>query len=150
MGALTPARAVVPVLGPSPVGTGGDELQVAGFVNAMVERHPKTSSAAGGEMLGDFESGVRRRRWLRVSQAGRRPKRQGLRQPPPYGEGGKYKLIFSAKAQPITPIPFADAPQQGAMQCPRYTTFAQLQAAKKLSDLLGKSQAQDKSQFQKG
>jgi len=55
----------------------------------------------------------------------------------PYGEGGKYKLIFSEKAKPIGPIPFADA-SQGAMQGPRYTSFAQLQTAQKLSDLLGK------------
>jgi hypothetical protein len=56
----------------------------------------------------------------------------------PYGEGGKYKLIFSMKAKPIGPIPFADAPQ-GAMQGPRYTTFAKLTAAKKLTDLTGKT-----------
>lgn len=40
----------------------------------------------------------------------------------PYGEEGKYKLIFSEKAQPIGPIPYADA-TPGAMQGPRYTTF---------------------------
>jgi hypothetical protein len=67
----------------------------------------------------------------------------------PYGEAGKYKLILSAKAQPITPIPFADAPQ-GAKQGPPITTFAQTQAAKKLFDILGKSQAADKSQSHKG
>lgn len=52
----------------------------------------------------------------------------------PYGEGGKYKLVFSEKAKPIEPIPFGDAPQ-GAMQGPRYTTFARLKAAKKLTDV---------------
>lgn len=52
----------------------------------------------------------------------------------PYGEGGKYKLVFSEKAKAIEPIPFGDAPQ-GAMQGPRYTTFARLKAAKKLTDL---------------
>lgn len=56
----------------------------------------------------------------------------------PYGEGGKYKLVFSMKAKPIGPIPFGDAPQ-GAMQGPRYTTFAKLTAAKKLTDLTGKA-----------
>jgi hypothetical protein len=56
----------------------------------------------------------------------------------PDGEGGKCKLIFSMKAKPIGPIPFADAPQ-GAMQGPRYTTFAKLTAAKKLTDLIGKT-----------
>lgn len=55
----------------------------------------------------------------------------------PYGEGGKYKLVFSEKATALTPIPFGDAPQ-GAMQGPRYTTFAQLKVAKKLTDLTGK------------
>ena len=52
----------------------------------------------------------------------------------PYGEEGKYKLIFAEPAKPIGPIPFADAPQ-GSMQGPRYTTFAKLQKAKKLTDL---------------
>jgi hypothetical protein len=52
----------------------------------------------------------------------------------PYGEEGKYKLIFAEPAKPIGPIPFADAPQ-GSMQGPRYTTFAKLQKAKKLVDL---------------
>lgn len=56
----------------------------------------------------------------------------------PYGEDGKYKLVFSEKAKPIGPIPLADAPP-GAMQGPRYTTLDKLKAAKKLSDLIGKS-----------
>jgi hypothetical protein len=56
----------------------------------------------------------------------------------PYGEDGKYKVIFSEKARSIGPIPFGDA-TPGAMQGPRYTTFEKLQAAKKLSDILGKS-----------
>jgi hypothetical protein len=55
----------------------------------------------------------------------------------PYGEGGKYKLIFSEKAKPIGPIPFADAPS-GSTQGPRYTTFEQLRTAKKLTDLFEK------------
>jgi hypothetical protein len=56
----------------------------------------------------------------------------------PYGEDGKYKVIFSMKATAITPIPFGDAPQ-GTMQGPRYTTFSQLMAAKKLTDLAGRA-----------
>jgi hypothetical protein len=56
----------------------------------------------------------------------------------PYGEGGKYKLIFSEKAKPIGPVPFGDA-SPGAMQGARYTTFVQLTAAKKLTDLTGKA-----------
>ena len=52
----------------------------------------------------------------------------------PYGEEGKYKLIFGEPAKPIGPIPFADAPQ-GSMQSPRYTTFDKLMKAKKLMDL---------------
>ncbi|WP_340124230.1 hypothetical protein [Methylobacter svalbardensis] len=55
----------------------------------------------------------------------------------PYGEGGKYKLIFSEKASTIRPIIFGDAPQ-GAMQGPRYTRLAKLKKATKLSDLIGK------------
>lgn len=56
----------------------------------------------------------------------------------PYGEGGKYKLVFSMKAKPIGPIPLGDA-APGAMQGPRYTTFARLTAAKKITDLAGRA-----------
>ena len=58
----------------------------------------------------------------------------------PYGDGGKYKLIFSLKARelPQGHNSLGDAPQ-GAMQGPRYTTFAKLMAAKKLTDLVGKT-----------
>ena len=56
----------------------------------------------------------------------------------PYGESGKYKLVFSESAKPIGPIPYGDAPQ-GAMQGPRYTSFSRLQKARKLTDVLGKS-----------
>jgi hypothetical protein len=52
----------------------------------------------------------------------------------PYGEEGKYRLIFAEAAKPIGPIPFADAPQ-GSMQGPRYTSLAKLLQAKKLTDL---------------
>ena len=55
----------------------------------------------------------------------------------PYGESGKYKLVFSEKATAITPIPFGDAPS-GVMQGPRYVAFPKLLSAKTLSDLLDK------------
>ena len=54
----------------------------------------------------------------------------------PYGEQGKYKLIFAAPAMPIGPIPFADAPS-GSMQGPRYTSLSRLIKAKKVTDLFG-------------
>lgn len=53
----------------------------------------------------------------------------------PYGENGKYQLIFAEPAQEIGPIPFADAPA-GSTQGIRYTTQAKLKSAKKVSDLL--------------
>lgn len=53
----------------------------------------------------------------------------------PYGEEGKYKVVFSEPAKAITPIPFADAPT-GSMQGPRYTTHAKLVAAKTVKDLI--------------
>ena len=56
----------------------------------------------------------------------------------PYGESGKYTLVFSESAKPIGPIPYADAPQ-GTMQGSRYTSFSRLQKARKLTDVLGKS-----------
>ena len=52
----------------------------------------------------------------------------------PYGDGRKYKVVFSEPATQIAPIPFADAPS-GAMQGPRYTTFDRLKKAKKITDL---------------
>jgi len=55
----------------------------------------------------------------------------------PYGEEGKYKLVFSETAKPIGPIPYGDAPS-GAMQGPRYTSFSKLKAAKTLTDLIGR------------
>jgi len=58
----------------------------------------------------------------------------------PYGESGKYKLVFSEKAKemPQGKIPLADATPV-AMMGPKYTTFAKLMAAKKLTDLIGKA-----------
>ena len=61
----------------------------------------------------------------------------------PYGESGKYKLIFSEKAQTLGPIPYDEDAPTGAMQGPRYTTFEKLKVAKKLSDLLGKAESSD-------
>ena len=52
-----------------------------------------------------------------------------------YGDKGKYKLIFSKRAQLLGPIPRGDTPA-GAMQGPRYTTFEKLKAAKTLKDVL--------------
>ena len=52
----------------------------------------------------------------------------------PYGESGKYKIVFSEQAKQIRPIPFGDA-LRGTMQGPRYTNFEKLRSAKKLTDL---------------
>lgn len=53
----------------------------------------------------------------------------------PYGEEGKYKLVFSEPAKELPrPIPFGDAPM-GTMQGLHYTSFAKLKNAKKLTDL---------------
>jgi hypothetical protein len=52
----------------------------------------------------------------------------------PYGEEGKYQLIFAGPAVEVGPIPFADAPA-GLMQGTRYTTLGKLLSAKKLMDL---------------
>lgn len=53
----------------------------------------------------------------------------------PYGDTGKYKVIFSEPAKEIEHIPYGDAPS-GAMQGPRYTNLAKLKNAKKLTDVL--------------
>lgn len=53
----------------------------------------------------------------------------------PYGEEGKYKLIFSEPAKKLKhPIPFSDSPQ-GFMQGPKYTNFEKLKEAKRVADL---------------
>ena len=54
----------------------------------------------------------------------------------PYGDGGKYMVNFKGPATKIEPIPFADA-KPAIMMGPKYTTFKELQKAKKLSDLIG-------------
>jgi hypothetical protein len=53
----------------------------------------------------------------------------------PYGDEGKFKVVFRGAATPLEhPVPYGDAPS-GAMQGPRYTTKAALLAAKCLRDL---------------
>ncbi len=53
----------------------------------------------------------------------------------PYGNSGKFKLIFSSPAVPLpSRIPLSDAPK-GMMQGPRYTTLGKLLTAKKVTDL---------------
>jgi hypothetical protein len=55
----------------------------------------------------------------------------------PYGDTGKFRLVFKAPAQPLPkPIAFADA-KPGAMQGPRYTTKEKLLKAKALKDIVG-------------
>ncbi|MGD0462335.1 MAG: GIY-YIG nuclease family protein [Tepidisphaeraceae bacterium] len=53
-----------------------------------------------------------------------------------YGEGKKYKVVFSEPARPIGPIPRGD--NAGGIQGPCYTTYSELVKAKKLSDLFGR------------
>lgn len=57
----------------------------------------------------------------------------------PYGDGGKYRLIFAEPAKSLPqPIPFADAPS-GPMRSPRYTSLAALLSAKRVADLFTSS-----------
>jgi hypothetical protein len=53
----------------------------------------------------------------------------------PYGDEGKYRLVFAEPAKPITHIPFADAPP-ASMMGPRYTNLGKLLQATKVADLL--------------
>ncbi len=57
-----------------------------------------------------------------------------VKQIEPYGDEGKYRVVFTEPAKPIGPIPFADA-TTGSMQGPRYTSYKKLLSAKKVSDL---------------
>ena len=52
----------------------------------------------------------------------------------PYGEEGKFKIIFSEPAKPIPPVHFGSIPS-GAMQGIRYTTREKLLKAKEIKDL---------------
>ena len=53
----------------------------------------------------------------------------------PYGDNGKYQLLFSEPAKQIGPIPLGKT-SPGAMQGPRYTSRAKLEKAKTVGDLL--------------
>lgn len=57
-----------------------------------------------------------------------------VKQIEPYGDNGKYRLIFEEPAQEIGPIPFSGA-TSSSMQGPRYTNFSRLKAAKEMSEL---------------
>lgn len=52
----------------------------------------------------------------------------------PYGDSGKYRLVFAEPANTIRPIPLADTPSS-MVQGPRYTSFAKLSTAKKVGEL---------------
>jgi hypothetical protein len=52
----------------------------------------------------------------------------------PYGEEGKYRVVFIERAYAIGPIPLADAPK-GSMQRPRYCNYQKLIVAKKFRDI---------------
>lgn len=52
----------------------------------------------------------------------------------PYGQEGKFRVVFSEPARKIGPIPLAGAPK-GSMQGPRYCTYKRLMAAKTFSEI---------------
>jgi hypothetical protein len=56
-----------------------------------------------------------------------------VKQIEPYGDNGKYKLVFAEPAKAVGPIPFGQA-ITGSMQGTRYTTLAKLQTAKIVVD----------------
>jgi len=57
-----------------------------------------------------------------------------VKQIEPFGDSGKYRLVFAEPASKISPIPFGDA-TTGSMQGPRYTSYAKLKTAKEVTDL---------------
>lgn len=61
----------------------------------------------------------------------------------PYGNEGKYKLVFSAPAQPIGPIPRGDVPK-GTLQGSIYRSLEELKKAKTLTDLFSKAPLEGK------
>ena len=57
-----------------------------------------------------------------------------VKQIEPYGDEGKYRVVFAEAAKEIGPIPLEDSPGW-LMQGPRYTSHEKLFSAKKLSEL---------------
>lgn len=57
-----------------------------------------------------------------------------VKQIEPYGQEGKYRVVFSEPAYKIGPIPLGDG-QKGSMQGPRYASHQRLLAAKKFKDI---------------
>lgn len=54
----------------------------------------------------------------------------------PYGDTGKYMLVFKGPAQPLTnPVPYGDGTPLGVMQAPRYTSRERLLKAKSVLDI---------------
>jgi hypothetical protein len=67
----------------------------------------------------------------------------------PYGDGGKFRLVFAEPANALRPIPLADTPA-AAVQGPRYTNFAKLSTAKKSLIFSDRSLARCRSIFSCG
>lgn len=62
----------------------------------------------------------------------------------PYGENGKYRLLFSESAKELPQqLPFGNA-MPGSMQGPRYTSLKKLLAANSVGELVGNAPAQSK------
>ena len=57
-----------------------------------------------------------------------------VKQIEPYGDSGKYRLVFAEAARPIAQVPLGNA-APGTMQGPRYTTYAKLAVARSVSEL---------------
>lgn len=55
----------------------------------------------------------------------------------PYGDSGKYRLVFSEAAKEIQPIPLGNA-VKGTMEGPRYTVLSKLLVASSVADLFGR------------
>lgn len=57
-----------------------------------------------------------------------------VKQIEPYGETGKYKLVFSEPARKIGPIQFGDV-RSGFMQGTRYTSVHKLRSVRTIGEL---------------
>lgn len=104
--------------------------QQEGFQNVFLGQHCWYAIRIGGGMLSNIKY-IAAYQSIPISAI---THYAPVKQIEPYGDEGKYRLIFAEPAQKIGPIPFGDAPS-GSMQGPRYTSLARLKAAKKVSDL---------------
>jgi hypothetical protein len=130
-GTGTPATAALPQIGDTR-DTVIVPAQADGFAEVFLGQHSWHAIRIGGGMLPRIKY-IAAYQTAPVSAVTHYAPVQRIE---PYGDEGKYQLVFAEAARQLPkPIAFADAPK-GAMQGPRYTSLQKLLSARRVSDLL--------------